>query len=79
MKKLLSIILTITILCSMAIIAFADDTAPKTSATSVSASKWAADSKDYSGYHRIYNSRSFFHMYTSDIGKIYKYILPPNR
>ena len=44
MKKLLSIILTITILCSMAIIAFADDTAPKTSATSVSASKWAEDS-----------------------------------
>ena len=44
MKKLLSIILTITILCSIAIVAFADDTAPKTSATSVSASKWAADS-----------------------------------
>ncbi len=44
MKKLLSIILTITILCSMAIIAFADDTAPKTSATSVPSSKWAADS-----------------------------------
>ena len=44
MKKLLSIILTITILCSTAIVAFADDTAPKTSATSVPASKWAADS-----------------------------------
>ena len=44
MKKLLSIILTITMLCSMAITVFADDTTPKTSATSVPASKWAADS-----------------------------------
>ena len=44
MKKLLSIILTITMLCSTAIVAFADDTTPKTSATSVPSSKWAADS-----------------------------------
>lgn len=44
MKKLLSLILTITMLCSMTTPAFADDTTPKTSATSVPASKWAADS-----------------------------------
>ena len=44
MKKLLSIILAITMLCSMTIAAFADDTTPKTSATSVPSSKWAADS-----------------------------------
>ena len=44
MKKLLSIILAITMLCSTAIVAFADDTTPKISATSVPASKWAEDS-----------------------------------
>lgn len=44
MKKLLSIILAITMLCSAAIVAFADDTTPKISATSVPASKWAEDS-----------------------------------
>ena len=44
MKKLLSIILAITMLCSTAITVFADDTTPKISAISVPASKWAEDS-----------------------------------
>ena len=44
MKKLLSIILAITMLCSTAIVAFADDTTQKISSTSVPASKWAEDS-----------------------------------